>query len=1819
MIVLSAIKKMARIVLKKALASLLVVAFLLNNTIGWADDSLAAKLRTTMDGFKDRFLAGEILASHRAVNECILQAFEDGNAVRTKLMLDLNKSDFYKDGMFFKKAELAYVPNLLKKTGQFAHVGLGQAAGLPTIYIDSKFYYSEDMRLHEIDEIVQWELLRMKLGAILKGDPDGIQPSEMRDWIKEHFDTPDEALKDTEYEELAPELTSAALAKKFHGRSHKLPRRLLEEGLGAFDFSTMLALYEEAKTEKDVTIGATIEKNDSVPMDEGRKDEGRLGDPQTSKPAPADSEAITSSENTPDKSWTKSLLPLLFIGILACAGCGPGSGVFSSEGAWFVYGAALYITVWSIVYKFIFSKRSPRARILNVMYDEISRSLENINISRRDIVYLVSHLAKLESARELVGLFAWKQRELIRKFIRSGAIWTGMLQALRDKSGAVKAQSSTAPVSSVSEGDFDISGSGSRVMTRAEHMALHIDGDFRRIIDSIAHEIGLNKNADKDENGDWKLKEYAEKQKAYGRSTAIKTMYGAIWIERKSALVIMDSRFKKDHAGRGRFAVYARNWWKVKHEISEVENWKKFAKKTKIRTKDGSERYICTLEETREGKLGQRLRAYINGSDESISKRLLRSRKEEINDLVLRFHEEAVRKEREYANKAAWIIYKDIEQGAGYLSKKHVLYQHGVNLEDLFSNYDPEFEVFIISDRAMDVIDKIEGVTGRTVAFNSKGFVFIRKSKMDAAKNGDKDALSAMRREHGHKDPEMDEVSGEVIKISPEQQGDTDFFIASKVTVPEDETAAAKRAPDARIDILTPLPRSVQRLLARRSWLDEHSDTLKEIYDIVGEASAPSVFISIDFMTCNENLTRDNAATILPILKDIAMAAGETSAPNVFESIGWMEYYDTLTATNAESVLRGLVKPLGEIRKAAGEASAPSVFESIKWMTCHKALRATNAETILPMLKDITIAVGETFAPDAFRSIELMAFRKVFTAENAATILPILESTVTAAGEASAPSLFGSIAWMTFHQTLTQANAETILLILKDIATIADEISATSVFGRIYWFSYFGGIDQNVIRNISNRIAANAPNIDEIPPMPEKLSNVATAIFSRDLPKEIGLIFINDMDDIPLDKRAAKLCYNAGLSKIPLASYMAAEPIEIPPDKKAIGHWIVVGGKLSMCIGEQVRNIISSSEEKGLVITTLLPAISTSFNKFGLPGKLTYDESSKTLSAEGYNAWNFTFPDDRKITVITDGEERVLNNGTVEGGSVTFNFVTQEEGMIGFLEHYGLLPVPLDVFGDVDNAANIPSGSSFGCLETIQGNKGLMENALDRHRGISVADVAKHRLKDAIIADIDALNFETNIIRDRDAVDREIAILQQGLREGLFDPSRMGDAYIPRSLNTSECSQFKLGRLTLTFLKIEQEFTEAQEAMPKFHDKYLFTIKNEDDKVIGHGSCSKGAGRYAVITDQVSFRYSIHYRNPEYDFTGNGYGSEAVPLIVAVLMNGGIFEGTINKIGCSVGNMFDFFQPDPDRIDAIEPILSEIGFVDNVLDINRYATRTTYREFKILKDLGVLVKIRGKNRYRFSDLMIGNGEDDSYTANLINVVNEIPYKLHRRREAQPLMNGSIPKKRIPMVRNLIKLHVMNYLHMQIKEVSPQKESYVIKLWEGYGNQETQKNLMQGIERLTNGKPYQVEFEKDLNKLVQFACDTKDNAKVVTILPRNKLEEAGIDISVLEQGEKKAGIIYINLDNELKTTQLGPLEGLVAIGEAYLNGDERSFYRLYRLLAKRTKYEYKTLDELKQNPAFFIEKLHFNLRPITAHNIAELQEINARIAELLQSA
>jgi protein-L-isoaspartate(D-aspartate) O-methyltransferase len=239
--------KKIRIILKKALASILVGAFLFNDVAIAADyQNLAPQSRLTLEQFKQQFKDGYLLLSHEVVNnyirEVIMQA---GGFDKLEPRHDTINS----------KVNILIVPiaGLFIKMGQFAHVGLGKYNGMPVIYIDKKFFYDEEklknakeeILRHEHDEISKYELIR----EILEEEAGGIRIDLRETWLKAHIET----------------------AVRFHGKSYDITHlynlysHLFTESdwLNLYELYKLHGLNKDDKTDFNIAAAAKRETSQS--------------------------------------------------------------------------------------------------------------------------------------------------------------------------------------------------------------------------------------------------------------------------------------------------------------------------------------------------------------------------------------------------------------------------------------------------------------------------------------------------------------------------------------------------------------------------------------------------------------------------------------------------------------------------------------------------------------------------------------------------------------------------------------------------------------------------------------------------------------------------------------------------------------------------------------------------------------------------------------------------------------------------------------------------------------------------------------------------------------------------------------------------------------------------------------------------------------------------------------------------------------------------------------------------------------------------------------------------------------------------------------------------------------------------------------------------------------------------------------------------------------------------------------------------------------------------------------------------------------------
>lgn len=244
---------------KKVVCLSMAALFVLSDITAWAShdahdtNTLAPSTSLRQEKFKSRFLTAGALLSHEAENAYIERQIEK--------IIELRGEDWLNERV---TEGVVPIQGLLKRTAQFAHLGLGRQHAKPMIYIDADIYNDksslQEVIKHELDERNGWE----GIGYLLR-----LEPSGMRQWIRAHISSQDPKLSGTEY----AGLTSVEIASKIHESSHSLENlhkkyseriNIREDYLlkllsnyGEDQESARAVLYDPNKS-KDVNIAAPV-------------------------------------------------------------------------------------------------------------------------------------------------------------------------------------------------------------------------------------------------------------------------------------------------------------------------------------------------------------------------------------------------------------------------------------------------------------------------------------------------------------------------------------------------------------------------------------------------------------------------------------------------------------------------------------------------------------------------------------------------------------------------------------------------------------------------------------------------------------------------------------------------------------------------------------------------------------------------------------------------------------------------------------------------------------------------------------------------------------------------------------------------------------------------------------------------------------------------------------------------------------------------------------------------------------------------------------------------------------------------------------------------------------------------------------------------------------------------------------------------------------------------------------------------------------------------------------------------------------------------
>jgi len=279
----------------KTIATVVVCLFLVN-TIVWAypdliesRSTLAVSSQVASPEFRERFAMGGFLLAIEGTKDYIeaqvkaeKDIFKDNwKKDRTEIADLTEKTDYRIRGRIKGKVSglnsivFVKLSGLMASTGQSGFVDLTgeietskEFGGIAVVYIDSMLCNTSDdcIQKHEIDEVIQWEDLRVNILNISR--------EEMGQWIRNHMDTVDDELKNTACEGL----NSRQIAELFHGYSYPLRKfynGFLDHKDTYMDYGyiqDMLTMYPLEKS-KGVCIGA---RPDSTNASKG-SDESIIG------------------------------------------------------------------------------------------------------------------------------------------------------------------------------------------------------------------------------------------------------------------------------------------------------------------------------------------------------------------------------------------------------------------------------------------------------------------------------------------------------------------------------------------------------------------------------------------------------------------------------------------------------------------------------------------------------------------------------------------------------------------------------------------------------------------------------------------------------------------------------------------------------------------------------------------------------------------------------------------------------------------------------------------------------------------------------------------------------------------------------------------------------------------------------------------------------------------------------------------------------------------------------------------------------------------------------------------------------------------------------------------------------------------------------------------------------------------------------------------------------------------------------------------------------------------------------------------------------
>lgn len=286
--------------------------------------------------------------------------------------------------------------------------------------------------------------------------------------------------------------------------------------------------------------------------------------------------------------------------------------------------------------------------------------------------------------------------------------------------------------------------------------------------------------------------------------------------------------------------------------------------------------------------------------------------------------------------------------------------------------------------------------------------------------------------------------------------------------------------------------------------------------------------------------------------------------------------------------------------------------------------------------------------------------------------------------------------------------------------------------------------------------------------------------------------------------------------------------------------------------------------------------------------------------------------------------------------------------------------------------------------------------------------------------------------------------------------------------------------------------------------------------------------------------------------------------------------------------------------------------VSEVANLRPYHPSTVYKEFKILKDLGIFVSVeRKRGNYRFSDMMIG--PDENYTKTLINAINDIRCQVGKRGEERPLHRWNIPDGKTDLVKELIKMTILHRINLIQKPAIPEGKV----LWH---------ILEQDIVSISQRSS----FTQEVNN----AAERSKASERIYMLKRNESIEDAINhinrdhpdaiFDIALSAENHIGKVPGDIKRLVFKGSAGDvtqLEGIVAALRA-LHGPREdvipTLKRIYAVL-KGAACQYEIPPDTIDDPVKFARNFIFDLPPTEPIPADEISKMNERLLQLLVAA